>query len=143
MDYFFRVTFLVFWLYTPTLVGGLWYLINTYLRYFWTLLLEVNIYILFHDYTWYGYLYLLQYKSECHYSINISYWSGKSVHQRITRFETDWWGKYTSGILIQTNVMSMELFTVVLCYILHGWMEEYNSWLFTGLWKHYILLFVE
>lgn len=34
--------------------------------------------------------------------------------------KTDWWGKYTSGILIETNVMSMELFTVVLCYILHG-----------------------
>ena len=47
--------------------------------------------------------------------------------------KTDWWGKYTSGILIETNVMSMELFTAVLCHILHGWMEEYNYSLFPWL----------
>ena len=34
--------------------------------------------------------------------------------------KTDWWGKYTSGILIETIIMSMELFTVILCHILHG-----------------------
>ena len=33
--------------------------------------------------------------------------------------KTDWWGKYTSGILIETIIMSMELFTVILYHILH------------------------
>jgi hypothetical protein len=46
---------------------------------------------------------------------------------------TDWWGKYTSGILIETYIRSMELFSIVLWSILHGWMEEYNSWFFSWL----------
>ena len=47
--------------------------------------------------------------------------------------KTDWWGKYTSGILIETIIMSMELFTVILYHILHDWMEEYSYWLFPWL----------
>ena len=38
----------------------------------------------------------------------------------IKGLNTDWWGKYTSGILIETDEMSMELFTVILFHILHG-----------------------
>ena len=38
----------------------------------------------------------------------------------IKGLKTDWWGIYTSGILTETNVMSMELFTVFLYHTLRG-----------------------
>ena len=56
--------------------------------------------------------------------------------------ETDWWGKYTSGILIETYIKSMELFTIVFCRILHGWMEEYKSWIFTWYLEQFIYYYL-
>jgi hypothetical protein len=38
----------------------------------------------------------------------------------IKDLKTDWWGKYTSGILIETYIKSMELFTTIFYRRLHG-----------------------
>jgi hypothetical protein len=51
--------------------------------------------------------------------------------------------KYTSGILIETYIKSMELSATKFCRRLHSWMVEYNTWFFSYFGTIYILLFVQ
>jgi hypothetical protein len=56
---------------------------------------------------------------------------------------TDWWGKYTSGILIETYIRSMELFSIVLWSILHGEWRNITLGFSLDYLETYILLFVQ
>ena len=105
-------------------------MINTYLRYFCTLLLEVDIYYI-HDCNDMV-IYIFYNTSRKVFIVLIS--RTEVENQFIKGFEglkTDWWGKYTSGILIEANEHG--IIHHCLMSKLHGWMEEYNFWLFPWL----------
>jgi hypothetical protein len=65
-------------------------------------------------------MYLLKYKSEglLLYSKHlILKWKISSL--KVKGLRIDWWGKYSSGIFSYSYKMSMELFNIVTCHILH------------------------